>query len=256
MNRHPQPAQQPSRGNTNTNSEDNYSNNNNYETTNNKPNRGNSNHNSDYADYESSSSGYNSNSNSNSDSNNNRPQTQRPTQSKPNPFPEDDLIDGTSKDIPLSEWRSLERLKHHWENTAHTRSELSKKFIFWLEKDTDYMRHDACLTPSNELGHCHFVQHCPIPDVIRSFDKFLSFACFVRNRYVGICCPNDYLDPEDVQSQSQSQNRPQRVTANTANTATTRRPQQPYKNQQQQQQNPHRPSGQSDGSDYNNGSEY
>ncbi|CAG2183841.1 unnamed protein product, partial [Oppiella nova] len=44
---------------------------------------------------------------------------------------------------------------------------------------------------------CHFVQHCPIPDVIRSFDKFLSYVCFIHNRYVGICCPDDYLDVED-----------------------------------------------------------
>src|ERR1700761_680806 len=93
--------------------------------------------------------------------------------------------------IPLSEWRSLERLKYHWENTAHPLSDESKKFVFWLERDADYQRHDACITPDNKLGHCHYVQHCPLPDVIRDFDKFLSFACFVRNRYVGICCPDD-----------------------------------------------------------------
>ncbi|CAG2183691.1 unnamed protein product, partial [Oppiella nova] len=100
---------------------------------------------------------------------NNNKETPRPRPPPLNTKPSD-----TEVTVPLSEWRQLERLQHHWGNTAHTKSALSRKFIFFLDRDVSYQRHDACLTPDNQLGSCHFVQHCPIPDVIRSFDKFLS----------------------------------------------------------------------------------
>ncbi len=150
---------------------------------------------------------------------------------KPKPKPNKDKEEETPTNINISpsEWRLVEKLKNHWENKAHQKSELSKKFIFWLDRETDYSRHGACLTPDKELGHCHFVQHCPLPDVIKSFDKFLSYACFIRNRYIGICCPDDYLDPEESQSKP-----------------TTKRPQKPPKIPSKQNSN--------DGSDYTNGS--
>jgi hypothetical protein len=59
----------------------------------------------------------------------------------------------------------------------------------------------------------------------------LSYACFIRNRYVGICCPDDYLDSEESQSKP-----------------TTRRPQKPPKIPSRQSSN--------DGSDYTNGGQY
>ncbi|CAG2118193.1 unnamed protein product, partial [Medioppia subpectinata] len=152
---------------------------------------------------------HNNDNNGNNNGNDNRPRPQTPAETAIEPTEEE-------INIPASEWRQLERLKHHWANTAHTKSGLSRKFIFFLERDTSYQRHDACLTPDNALGSCHYVQHCPIPDVIRSFDKFLSYVCFIHNRYVGVCCPDDYLDDNRSPQPSQP-----------VLSAPTRRPKQP-----------------------------
>jgi hypothetical protein len=150
---------------------------------------------------------------------------------KPKPKPNNDKEEKTLSDLYISpsEWRLVERLKNRWENTAHQKSELSKKFIFWLDRKSGYSRYGACLTPDQKLGHCHFVQLCALPDVIKSFDTFLTYACFIRDKYVGICCPDDYLGTEESQSKP-----------------TTKRPQKPPKTPSKQNSN--------DGSDYTNGS--
>ncbi|XP_054158034.1 proclotting enzyme-like [Oppia nitens] len=206
-----------------------------------------------------SSSGKNNNNNNNrnkkpktkTNRNNSRSATTEPKSSQNDEELEDTYEETTadsSPDISLADWKSVERLKHHWENTAHTKSELSRKFVFWLDRTTSYRRYDACLTPENALGSCHFVQHCPILDVIRSFDKFLSYVCFIRNRYVGICCPDDYLTPVDVKPlgrpsrvQSQTTRRPTREVSTTKRRQVLR-PQIPVQNDNG-----------SDGSDYYNG---
>lgn len=112
---------------------------------------------------------------------------------KPHVTEESVAEEDSGSDISAEDWRSVERLKYNWENTPHNRASSAKSYIFWVDRNTKYSRHADCSTPDNEVGTCHFVQHCPIPDVIQNFDVFLEYVCYIRNRYVGICCPNSYL---------------------------------------------------------------
>lgn len=48
-----------------------------------------------------------------------------------------------------------------------------------------------CTTPKGEPGHCKDLRYCILHEILNNFNLYLQYACLIRQRFIGVCCPDN-----------------------------------------------------------------
>ncbi|XP_071536861.1 transmembrane protease serine 9-like [Panulirus ornatus] len=74
-------------------------------------------------------------------------------------------------------------------NLPDTPERQLRKRFFVLGIGQPDLPYQKCVTPQQEKGFCRYIQHCVLPDFSKDFDRFKEYVCFIKSKFVGVCCP-------------------------------------------------------------------